>query len=305
MTASVYILILLVPTILVSLAIGGYIGYGFALRRHGDVIRDERQKTLQALQNVVESADELSEEVDTRSSELEQVGESVGDLAATGSYETVKQTLLKQISTAIESNRRLENDLVCTRYRLEEQAQELDRTRVEARLDSLSGVGNRKAFDETLRFMISKFNRDGSTFSMLMIDVDHFKWINDTHGHKAGDIVVQRLGATLKSVIRPGDHIARYGGDEFGILLDRAAPDASLVAAQRIREKIERINFDSDGQGRVAVTLSMGMAFCEPGDTADTLFKKADRALYASKENGRNRLTVYEAQLDDSFAAHI
>jgi len=305
MSASIYILIWLLPSILVSIAIGAYVGYGFALRRHGEQIRVERHKTLTALQSVVQSAEELTTEVDSHNSELESVGRTVGDLSTYGEYEHVKQTLLSQIASAIDSNRRLESDLVCTRYRLEEQAQELDRTRVEARMDALSGVGNRKAFDESLKFMLSKSHRKHEPFALILIDVDHFKWINDTHGHPSGDQVVQRLGATLKSAIRPGDHISRYGGDEFAILLEGVSRETGLLVAQRIREKVERSNFDVGvNDARVAVTLSMGMAIAAAGDSPESLLNKADHALYRSKESGRNRLSLHEIDAEPSEIAH-
>jgi diguanylate cyclase len=296
MNASVYILIWMVPSILVSILIGAYIGYGFALRRHGDQIRDERRKTLEALHEVVQSAQALETEVDTHNTELASVERTVGDIATSGDYEHVKDTLLQQISHAIESNRRLNQDLVCTRYRLEEQAQELDRTRVEARVDSLSGVGNRKAFDETLEYMCAKFKRHGQSFALLLIDVDHFKWINDTHGHQSGDVVVSRLGDAFKSAIRPGDHIARYGGDEFAVLLEGVNLETGAIVAQRIRDKVERCNFGTGADdARIAVTLSMGLAIVEGGDSAESLLSKADQALYRSKESGRNRLSLFEA----------
>jgi diguanylate cyclase len=308
MTESVFVLIWLVPSVLVCIIVGAYVGYGFALRRHGEQIREERQKTLEALQSVVQSADELTSEVDTHSSELASVERTVGDLSTTGQYEYVKQTLLQQIALALESNKRLEHDLVCTRYRLEEQAQELDRTRAEARLDELSGVGNRKAFDEALRFMYSKFNRHHVPFALLLIDVDHFKWINDTHGHKSGDMVVQLLGASFKSVLRPGDHVSRFGGDEFAVLLEKGDIDVGRRVAQRIREKIEHSNFDvGQNDARIAVTLSMGMAECRLHDIPETLIEKADAALYRSKQSGRNRLSVYvdetrTTRVEDDFS---
>ena len=299
MTTSIFILIWLVPCILVSLLIGGYVGYSFALRRHGKLIHTERQKTLEALQQVIVSADALTTEVDSHNTELESVGQSVGDLAADGGYEQIKKVLLSQISCAIESNRRLEHDLVCTKYQLEEQAQELDRTRTEARLDPLSGVGNRKAFDESLQYMASLFQRRGTRFALLLIDVDHFKWINDTHGHQSGDLVVQRLGEAFKSVVRPGDHVARFGGDEFGIMFMGADTDGGAKAAMRVRERVETCNFDVGfNDARVAVTLSMGLAVCEKEDTPESLLRKADAALYRSKEAGRNRLTVYDESLE-------
>ena len=303
MTESVFVLIWLLPCIFVCIIVGGYVGYGFALRRHGEQIRDERQKTLEALQSVLQSAEELTTEVDSHSHELASVEETVDDLSTTGGYEMVKQTLLQQISIALESNRRLEHDLVCTRYRLEEQAQELDRTRAEARVDELSGVGNRKAFDEALRFMYSKFKRHKSHFALLLIDVDHFKWINDTHGHQSGDMVVRRLGESFKSVLRPGDIVSRYGGDEFAVLLDKGDLEVGRGVARRIRERVDRANFDvGTNDARVAVTLSMGLAICQLNDSTNTLIEKADAALYRSKQSGRNRLSVY---LDDSRTTRV
>ena len=296
MSLSLYILIFLLPSMLVSIAIGGYIGYSFALRKHGRVISEERQKTLEALQNVLDSAEEFTKEVDTHNTELHSVEQSVVDISTsnTGEYEYLKQSLLSQISVAIDSNRRLEHNLVCTQYRLEQQAQELDRTRREARLDELSGVGNRKAFDESLKFMLSKYKRHGSTFALLLIDVDHFKWINDTHGHQAGDIVVSLLGEMFQDIVRPSDHVARYGGDEFAILLGSVSLEIAMQVAQRIRERVETSNFDAGLQNNfVSVTLSMGLAVAEHDDTHESLVKKADAALYQSKQQGRNRLSVY------------
>lgn len=303
MTEPVFILIWLLPCVFVCIIVGGYVGYGFALRRHGEQIRDERQKTLEALQHVLQSAEELTTEVDTHTSELTSVGQTVDDLAMSGEYELVKQTLLQQISIALESNRRLEHDLVCTKYRLEEQAQELDRTRLEARVDELSGVGNRKAFEEALRFMHSKFNRHHVQFALLLIDVDHFKWINDTHGHQSGDMVVHLLGASFKSVLRPGDIVSRYGGDEFAVLVEKGSLDVGCSVAQRIRQKVETTNFGvGTNDARVAVTLSMGLAVCQVSDSTQMLIEKADAALYRSKQSGRNRLSVY---LDESKTTRV
>jgi diguanylate cyclase len=290
------------PCILVSIVIGAYMGYSFALRRHGKVISEEREKTLQALQTVLESAAELRSDVDHHNTELRTVGHEVSAISSPQDYESVKSVLLQQITEVIESNRRLEHDLVYTRYRLEEQAQELDRTRLEARTDALSGVGNRKAFDEALQFMISKMHKTKVRFALLLIDVDHFKWINDTHGHQSGDSVIQRLGETLKSVVRPGDYVARFGGDEFAVLYENVNLENAERAAWRMRNKVERTNFDAGvGESRVAVTLSMGLAVADPADAPEEVFRKADAALYRSKESGRNRLTVFNDSNGDDL----
>ncbi len=298
MTISLYLLIWLLPSMLISIGIGAHVGYSLALRRHAKQISLEREQTLQALVTIVESAEELTTEVDTHNTELKSVERSVSDISTHGEYEEVKEALLHQIASVMESNRSLEHDLVCTRFRLEEVAQELDRTRLEARVDELSGVGNRKAFDESLQFMFSRFKRHHASFALLLIDVDHFKWINDTHGHPSGDTVVQRLGASLKEVIRGGDRVARYGGDEFALLMSGVQEEGAMDIARRIRRKVETTNFGVGADdARVAVTLSMGMAVCEPEDSPGSLMKKADAALYRSKQAGRNRLTVYRPDM--------
>ncbi len=188
-----------------------------------------------------------------------------------------------------------------THYRLEEQAQELDRTRREARTDQLSGLANRKSFDEFLQFVISQHNRKGTPFALLLADVDHFKRINDTHGHQAGDRVVELLGETLKHLTRDRDHVARFGGDEFAMVLVGVDSVNARRAAARIRAAVERTNFDVGEEGaRIAVTLSMGMSFPQTQDSANAVFDRADKALYRSKEAGRNQLHVWNPQPDST-----
>jgi len=284
--------------VLLSVFVGMMVGYFWGRTTLSDHMMRQRDSTLNGLVMLLQSTEQLSSDVNTHNTELQHVGRTVGELKLTGGMEDVQKILQRQITAVIESNQRLEDDLVCARYRLEEQAEELDRTRHEARTDRLSGVANRNAFDMTLNYWLSSFNKNtDEPFSLLLMDVDHFKWINDTHGHPAGDRVVTQLGEVLRSCVRGEDYVARYGGDEFVVLFPKIGDHAAAVA-DRIRQQIAHRNFNIGSRSEhVAVTFSMGLTIVREGDAPVTIIKRADEALYQSKKRGRNRLQVYETDV--------
>lgn len=277
-------------TVVVGIAVGFVMGRTYTLQNEPKRLRADRERTLKFLTNLLESAKQFNSDVGSHNRELNSVRQSVTDMHYDG-IESVQQVLIEQISMVVQSNKKMESDLVMTQYQLEAQAQEIDRTRKEARTDQLSGLENRKAFDEALNYLISRYRSKGISFGLLLCDVDHFKRINDTFGHQAGDELVKRIGQTLKECVRPEDHVARYGGDEFAVLLDKVTTDVARDVAARMRGKVERTNFTTDtGNGELAVTLSMGLAVVNREDTTESLLKRADQALYRSKERGRNQL---------------
>ncbi len=157
--------------------------------------------------------------------------------------------------------------------------------------DGLTGLTNRREFMSRLEEASARHRRNGRTFSLLLTDIDHFKSVNDTYGHPVGDEVLRRVSAAFRETLRECDLPARYGGEEFIVLLEETEIEGAVVIADRLREAIAALVFQSE-QGPFQCTISMGVAQW-PGDAEELkeLIDASDQALYASKKNGRNRVT--------------
>ena len=160
-----------------------------------------------------------------------------------------------------------------------------------ATTDGLTGLLNRAAFDEILKHELRSTNRRRSPLALLLIDIDHFKAVNDQYGHQAGDEVIRRISGLLRDSVRSIDSVARYGGEEFAILLNGMSFDEAELTAERLRLQIKQMA----GSPQVAtITASIGIAVRRESDTAESLFKRSDEALYLSKRLGRNRVSALE-----------
>ncbi len=285
------------PWVLASVVVGVGIGFylGSTAKPQTKPVDNRREAaTLNVLSNVLAAAEQLNQEMGTHSTEIQAVGRHLTGMKVDDSLREVQQTLLGEVSAVLESNKQLEDDLNYARLRIEEQAAELDRTRREARTDPLSGVANRKGFDEKLQMMLGAYKRQGKRFVLVLADVDHFKWINDTHGHSAGDQVVKQVGEFLRGCLRDDDSVARFGGDEFALILANVDLDAGAAVAERIRATVSKNNFGLRiGQEQAAVTFSIGVAAPWDGATPEALLDHADQALYRAKESGRNKVYAY------------
>ncbi|MBI3611255.1 MAG: sensor domain-containing diguanylate cyclase [Nitrospirae bacterium] len=162
-----------------------------------------------------------------------------------------------------------------------------------ATTDSLTGVANHRRFQERLNEELERQAREEGAFTLLMIDVDHFKRINDRFGHPSGDQVLKQVAAVLSKTVRKIDVVARYGGEEFAVILLKIGPKESYHLAERIRKSVEGLAPVINGEPQ-KVTISLGMAVY-PDDAHDRqmLIERADRALYAAKHNGRNKVCLY------------
>ncbi|MBI9079376.1 MAG: GGDEF domain-containing protein [Pseudodesulfovibrio sp.] len=159
--------------------------------------------------------------------------------------------------------------------------------------DGLTRIYNRHSFEERLVYEIKRRRRYNHDLSLLMVDLDHFKQINDTYGHKAGDLVLRKIGDILTQTFRGTDLAARYGGEEFVVLLPHTTEIAAWKLAERVREIIEACKFHFDGHD-FSITASIGVASVEAGALTkdDDLILKADKALYKAKHNGRNTVVI-------------
>ncbi|WNW13807.1 GGDEF domain-containing protein [Pseudomonas sp. DTU_2021_1001937_2_SI_NGA_ILE_001] len=156
--------------------------------------------------------------------------------------------------------------------------------------DPLTDTGNRVAMDQVLAREADDSLRYRQPLSLLMLDIDHFKRINDTHGHANGDLVLQSIAQTLKHQLRTVDRVFRYGGEEFVVILANTCQDAAALIGERLRQAIQELDFSA--LGNLRPSISLGCSTLLPGESTDSLLRRADIALYVAKREGRNRMMM-------------
>jgi len=188
----------------------------------------------------------------------------------------------------------LQNELANSKNEVQKLHEELESVRTEAHNDPLTGILNRRGFKILAQKNMSDKMKLDKGLCMLMLDIDHFKKVNDTYGHLFGDKVLTMIASTLKSKIKGQDVLARLGGEEFAVLL----PETQLIGAQAVAESIRRSiektrirRMDSDES--IGVTISIGITAYGSGDTLVGMLDQADKALYVSKNSGRNKTSVH------------
>lgn len=204
--------------------------------------------------------------------------------------------------------RELENQTELMRRRADQLESELERNSREinnlrddlasarraATTDPLTGLGNRKLFDEVFAIEAETAASGGQPLSLLVTDIDHFKIFNDRHGHQIGDAVLKLVAEKLRRSVKGRDTVARYGGEEFVLLLPSTEEAAAAQLAEQLRAEIarSRLVVRNRGQDLGKVTISIGVAQLRPGESPDDCFRRADQALYRAKGEGRNRVVA-------------
>jgi diguanylate cyclase len=268
--------------------IGWIAGRHWPIRR-SDGRRSERgmTKDLRDLgRRLREAVAEMSEDISRHSRRMQSV---TRDLATVGAEEdgSAVQAVPRAVAEILRHNSRLQGRLAAAEDQLRQQARQIESWMTEARSDPLTGLPNRRAFHDALAQRIAQWRRTRVPFCLMVADIDHFKSVNDQHGHPAGDFVLRCVGELLEYTLRRMDLIARVGGEEFAAILPNTGVVEGCRAAERTRKAVAAHDFCLDDL-HLRLTVSLGVAMATSDDDAASLVQRADEALYAAKRAGRN-----------------
>jgi len=232
------------------------------------------------------------------SDETEAYGESLDVFAQVlkeddkGVFKPAIDTILQATTVISDKNRALESRLTHSTTEITRLQEDLEHLRQEAMTDALTGIANRRQFDKALAVSSQEASNNGAPLSLIMIDIDHFKRFNDTHGHQMGDQVLKLLASVLSDTVKGQDTPARYGGGEFAIILPDTGLDGAASLANTIRERIcrKRMVNRANGEDLGKITVSAGATTYHAGESIEDFVARADEALYLAKRSGRDRV---------------
>lgn len=256
---------------------------------------DELQAQLQ------ETLDGLNRAASTAGSNVARYGESLSkggeQLESPPDLDAVRRViaaLAAETRRMQASNARLTEELEANRRELLEISTRLTAVRSEALLDPLTGLTNRRGFQRAIDERLASGGAGLAGWTLLMVDIDHFKKVNDTHGHVLGDKVLQAVATVVRGCVKDHHVVTRFGGEEFAILLPDSTDADAFALAEKIRESVARgrIRRTDHGQPIGGITISIGVARFRGSESLEQWIGRADRALYGSKQAGRNRVTV-------------
>ena len=263
---------------------------------------EEASDRLQKL--ILEARGYLTTAVDENRAQVKALDGVARKAESTKEPLTIIASLVDELSTAITRTSKLEDRLANSSRELDEIRFSLYQAEQRAQTDALTGLANRHAVDKFLRRAQLAAMETGEPLSLLLIDIDHFKQFNDSFGHQTGDHVLRLIAQVLKETIHDGDLAARYGGEELVTVLPGADVKLAYKIAEMIRISIADRPIVRRGTGEFLskVTISIGVAQFDPGETISGLFERCDRALYLAKRNGRNQ-TITERELETNIVA--
>ena len=265
----------------------------FRAPRHDDAVADVGEKIGAELDSILQMLEAAAED---HSAFGHTLSKATGELGAGTLGEHGVKALIGQLVSATRTmesrSKLLEQQLHTSSREVTDLRDRLELVRQESLTDQLTGIPNRKAFDNELQTAMEQAQESGEPLCLVMCDIDHFKKFNDTWGHRTGDQVLRLVGNCLSENVKGRDTAARYGGEEFAVILPHTDPRGAFSLAEQLRSKVESKKLVKKSTGDIlgVITISAGVTQYISGESTDEFIQRADACLYAAKRSGRNRV---------------
>ncbi len=255
-----------------------------------------RKELKNLVLNLTDSIKVTNEKFSNSESNLGQISAAMDPANYESEHQEIINIIRGEISTLETSSADFKHKLKKASNEIDELKTKMAQYREEALKDPLTQIANRRGFDESIGAEIKQANIAGAPLCLIIADIDHFKRVNDTHGHLVGDHVIRITAAGIKNSIKGQDTVARIGGEEFAIILPDTPYNGAMALAENLRKSFDKLDFSKrrTGESLGKITLSFGVTMYCPGESKEDFIDRADAALYNSKRTGRNRVCGIE-----------
>lgn len=272
--------------------------------RMTDRVQATSSKFLKEFERVLGAVEEVKDSTTSYGRSLRDAEHDLDSATDTDQVRIIVQSLLTATHEMEARSEALEDQLDESRRQIDILRENLEAVRAETVTDALTGIANRKHFDQSIKHYVRGAEETGEPLCLLFTDIDQFKAFNDNHGHQTGDQVLRLVAHALKTNVKGRDLAARYGGEEFAVILPQTPLDSAIVVGEQIRKTImaKELVKKSTGESLGTITMSFGVAQYRAGEAVDSLIARADACLYAAKRAGRNRV---RSEADADLATEV